>query len=50
VKERFVAEKQPSGEFVTPDQLARLVLFLCSDAGDQVRGVAWNLDGGWLAQ
>jgi 3-hydroxybutyrate dehydrogenase len=49
-KESLVAEKQPSGEFVTPDQLARLVLFLCSDAGDQVRGVAWNLDGGWLAQ
>jgi 3-hydroxybutyrate dehydrogenase len=49
-KEALVAEKQPSGEFVTPEQLARLVLFLCSDAGDQVRGVAWNLDGGWLAQ
>lgn len=49
-KDALVSEKQPSGEFVTPEQLAKLVLFLCSDAGDQVRGVAWNLDGGWTAQ
>nr|MBF0683902.1 3-hydroxybutyrate dehydrogenase [Pseudomonas sp.] len=27
-----------------------LVLFLCSDAGRQVRGAAWNIDGGWVAQ
>ncbi|MEG0558882.1 MAG: 3-hydroxybutyrate dehydrogenase, partial [Comamonas sp.] len=26
------------------------VLFLCSEAGSQVRGAAWNIDGGWLAQ
>ncbi|MDN4547213.1 3-hydroxybutyrate dehydrogenase [Pseudomonas sp. C32] len=46
----LLAEKQPSLEFVTPPQLGELVLFLCSDAGSQVRGVAWNIDGGWLAQ
>lgn len=49
-KDALVSEKQPSGEFVTPEQLAGLVLFLCSDAGSQVRGVAWNVDGGWVAQ
>ncbi len=49
-KDALVSEKQPSGEFVTPEQLANLVLFLCSDAGDQVRGVAWNLYCGWVAQ
>jgi len=27
-----------------------LALFLCSPAADQVRGVAWNMDGGWVAQ
>ena len=37
-------------EFVTPPQLGELVLFLCSEAGSQVRGAAWNIDGGWLAQ
>ena len=42
--------KQPSGAFVSPEALAELALFLCSDAGSQVRGVAWNMDGGWIAQ
>jgi len=46
----LLSEKQPSAEFVTPDDLADLVLFLCSPAGRQVRGVAWNMDGGWAAQ
>jgi len=46
----LLAEKQPSLEFVTPSQLGELVLFLCSEAGSQVRGAAWNIDGGWLAQ
>ncbi|WP_095093814.1 3-hydroxybutyrate dehydrogenase [Pseudomonas sp. Irchel 3A5] len=46
----LLAEKQPSLEFVTPSQLGELVLFLSSDAGSQVRGAAWNVDGGWLAQ
>ncbi|MDU3294658.1 MAG: 3-hydroxybutyrate dehydrogenase, partial [Pseudomonas aeruginosa] len=27
-----------------------LTLFLCSEAADQVRGAAWNMDGGWVAQ
>jgi len=46
----LLAEKQPSLEFVTPPHLGELVLFLCSEAGSQVRGAAWNIDGGWLAQ
>jgi 3-hydroxybutyrate dehydrogenase len=46
----LLSEKQPSAEFVTPDDLADLVLFLCSDAGRQIRGAAWNMDGGWTAQ
>lgn len=46
----LLAEKQPSLEFVTPQHLGNLVLFLCSEAGSQVRGAAWNIDGGWLAQ
>lgn len=46
----LLAEKQPSLAFVTPQHLGELVLFLCSEAGSQVRGAAWNIDGGWLAQ
>ncbi|UUC47683.1 3-hydroxybutyrate dehydrogenase [Pseudomonas citronellolis] len=46
----LLAEKQPSLEFVTPEQLGELALFLCSEAAAQVRGAAWNMDGGWVAQ
>jgi 3-hydroxybutyrate dehydrogenase len=46
----LLAEKQPSGEFVTPEQLGALVVFLCSEAAREIRGAAWNIDGGWTAQ
>ena len=49
-KRRLLAEKQPSLQFTTPEQLAELVLFLCSDSAANVRGAAWNVDGGWSAQ
>ena len=49
-KKALLAEKQPSGEFVTPAELGALAVFFCSPAADQVRGVAWNMDGGWAAQ
>ncbi len=49
-KKALLLEKQPSAEFVTPDQLAALAVFMCSDAASQIRGVAWNMDGGWVAQ
>ncbi|MCG3098538.1 3-hydroxybutyrate dehydrogenase [Enterobacter sp. DRP3] len=49
-QDQLLAEKQPSGEFVTPEQLGELTLFLCSDSAVNVRGVAWNMDGGWVAQ
>ncbi|HDR2317199.1 3-hydroxybutyrate dehydrogenase [Enterobacter asburiae] len=49
-RELLLAEKQPSGEFVTPEQLGELALFLCSDGAVNVRGAAWNMDGGWVAQ
>ncbi|MFO0638953.1 MAG: 3-hydroxybutyrate dehydrogenase [Polyangiaceae bacterium] len=49
-KRLLISEKQPSGEPVTAAQLAEIVLFFASDAGAQVRGVAWTMDGGWTAQ
>ena len=49
-KAALLAEKQPSGEFVTPEELGAMAVFLCSDAAKQMRGVAWNMDGGWVAQ
>jgi 3-hydroxybutyrate dehydrogenase len=49
-KRRLLGEKQPSLQFSTPQQLGELAVFLCSDAAVNVRGVAWNMDGGWVAQ
>jgi 3-hydroxybutyrate dehydrogenase len=49
-KRSLLAEKQPSMDFVTPEQLGALALFLCSDAAAQIRGAAYNVDGGWYAQ
>jgi 3-hydroxybutyrate dehydrogenase len=49
-REALLLEKQPSGEFVTTDQLGATAAFLCSAAASQVRGAAWTMDGGWTAQ
>jgi 3-hydroxybutyrate dehydrogenase len=46
----ILGEKQPSLKFVTPEDLAGLAVFLCSPTANEVRGVAWNMDGGWVAQ
>ena len=49
-KKALLSEKQPSLQFVTAEQLGALAVFLCTPAADQIRGVAWNVDGGWYAQ
>jgi 3-hydroxybutyrate dehydrogenase len=49
-KRRMLAEKQPSLQFTTPAQLGEMAVFMCSPAADNIRGVAFNVDGGWVAQ
>ncbi len=46
----LLGEKEPSMQFTTPEELGALAVFVCSPAGNTVRGVAWNMDGGWTAQ
>ena len=47
---QLLGEKEPSMQFTTPEELGALAVFFCSPAGNNVRGVAWNMDGGWVAQ
>ncbi len=47
---QLLGEKEPSMQFTTPEELGALAVFFCSPAGGNVRGVAWNMDGGWAAQ
>jgi len=47
---RFLGEKQPSQQFVTPDQIGDLAVFLCSPSANEMRGSALQIDGGWSAQ
>ena len=46
----LLGEKEPSQQFTTPEELGELAVFFCSAAAGNVRGVAWNMDGGWAAQ
>ena len=46
----LLGEKEPSMQFTTPEELGDLAVFFCSAAGNNIRGAAWNMDGGWAAQ
>ncbi|GAA6141257.1 3-hydroxybutyrate dehydrogenase [Hydrogenophaga sp. 5NK40-0174] len=47
---QLLGEKEPSLQFTTPEELGALAVFFCSPAANNVRGAAWNMDGGWAAQ
>ena len=49
-KRDLLGEKEPSLQFTTPEELGALAVFFCSPTGNNIRGVAWNMDGGWVAQ
>ena len=41
---------QPTKEFVTPEQVAALAVFLCRDEAKSITGANLTMDGGWTAQ
>ena len=50
VKQDVLLAAQPTKQFVTPEQVAALALYLCSDAAAQITGANLSIDGGWTAQ
>jgi 3-hydroxybutyrate dehydrogenase len=46
----LLAEKQPSRQFVSTEQLGQLAVFLCSSTAAQITGTSIPIDGGWTAQ
>jgi 3-hydroxybutyrate dehydrogenase len=48
VREVMLA-KQPTKEFVSVEQVAAAVLYLCSDAAAPINGTHISVDGGWTA-
>ena len=49
VGERLLAS-QPNGRFASPEEIAEVVVWLCSDAASFVTGAALPVDGGYTAQ
>jgi len=45
----YLRSRQPTGRFVDMHNVAALVLFLCSDAGQDITGSVFPIDGGWTA-
>jgi 3-hydroxybutyrate dehydrogenase len=40
---------QPTKQFVTPEQVAAMILHLCTEASAQITGTNISMDGGWTA-
>ena len=49
-EERFLAGKQPNGQFIDPDSVTRVMLLLCGPTGLDMNGAILPIEGGWLAR
>lgn len=48
--ETQLAQGEPVGRMGEPEEIAEVVLFLCSDASSFVTGINMPVDGGWTAR
>jgi 3-hydroxybutyrate dehydrogenase len=46
---RFFSTKQPTGRFISAEQVAALMVFLCGPESADITGAALPVDGGWAA-
>lgn len=46
-EQRFLANKQPGGRFISTDDVAGMILFLCGEESRDITGAALPIDGGW---
>jgi 3-hydroxybutyrate dehydrogenase len=47
VEKSYISERHPTGRFVAMKNVAAMVSFLCSSAGDDITGTVLPIDGGW---
>jgi 3-hydroxybutyrate dehydrogenase len=43
-------DSQPTKQFVTPEEVAAIAVFLCGDSAKQITGANLSVDGGWTAE
>ncbi|EGR34891.1 hypothetical protein IMG5_001200 [Ichthyophthirius multifiliis] len=49
-KLQIINNKQPTQDFIYPEQISDVALFLCQNSSQEIRGEAISVDGGWTAQ
>jgi len=47
IERSYISERHPTGKFVAMQNVAAMVAFLCSSAGDDITGAVLPIDGGW---
>lgn len=50
VIQEVMLKNQPTREFVTIEEVASLVIYLCEQEARNITGAALSIDGGWVAQ
>ena len=50
VVEKIMLQSAAIKRIIEPEEIADLVLYLSSDRGASITGVAWTIDCGWTAQ
>jgi 3-hydroxybutyrate dehydrogenase len=43
----YLADRQPSRRFIAMDGVSAMIVFLCSDAAQDITGTSLPIDGGW---